>query len=58
MNSNRPAVLSQLSKSVYGAPQTTLPRLLTTMQFNGDSQYKIDDYLYGGQPSILQMDLC
>ncbi len=31
MNSNRLAVLSQLSKSVYGAPQTILPTLLTRM---------------------------
>ncbi len=38
MNSNRFAVLSQLSKSVYGTPQTILPSLLTRMQFNGDSQ--------------------
>jgi hypothetical protein len=45
MNSNRLAVLSQLSKSVYGAPQTILPSLLTRMQFNGDSQYKTHDYL-------------
>jgi hypothetical protein len=39
MNSNRLAVLSQLSKSMYGAPQTISPSLLTRMQFNGDSQY-------------------
>ena len=45
MNSNRLAVSSQLSKSVYGAPQTILPSLLTRMQFNGDSQYKTHDYL-------------
>jgi hypothetical protein len=45
MNSNRLAVLSHLSKSVYGAPQTILPSLLTRMQFNGDSQYKTHDYL-------------
>jgi hypothetical protein len=45
MNNNRLAVLSQLSKSVYGAPQTILPSLLTRMQFNGDSQYKTHDYL-------------
>ena len=45
MNSNRLVVLSQLSKSVYGAPQTILPSLLTRMQFNGDSQYKTHDYL-------------
>jgi hypothetical protein len=45
MNSNRLAVLSHLSKSVYGAPQTILPSLLTGMQFNGDSQYKTHDYL-------------
>jgi hypothetical protein len=45
MNSNRLAVLSQLSKSVYGAPQTILPSLLTRMQFNGDSQYKTHAYL-------------
>ncbi len=45
MNSNRLAVLSQLSKSVYGAPVTILPSLLTRMQFNGDSQYKTHDYL-------------
>ncbi len=38
MNSNRFAVLSQLSESVYGAPATILPSLLTRMQFNGDSQ--------------------
>ena len=44
-NSNRLAVLSQLSKSVYGAPVTILPSLLTRMQFNGDSQYKTHDYL-------------
>jgi hypothetical protein len=45
MNSNGLAVLSQLSKSVCGAPQTILPSLLTRMQFNGDSQYKTHDYL-------------
>jgi hypothetical protein len=45
MNSNRLAVLSQLSKSLYGAPQTIMPSLLTRMQFNGDSQYKTHDYL-------------
>jgi hypothetical protein len=45
MNSNRLAVFSQLSKSVYGAPATILPSLLTRMQFNGDSQYKTHDYL-------------
>ncbi len=45
INNNRLAVLSQLSKSVYGAPQTILPSLLTRMQFNGESQYKIHDYL-------------
>jgi hypothetical protein len=45
MNSNRIAVLSLLSKYVYGAPQITLPSLLTIMQFNGDSQYKTHDYL-------------
>jgi hypothetical protein len=45
MNSNRLAVLSQFSKSVYGAPATILPSLLTRMQFNGDSQYKTHDYL-------------
>jgi hypothetical protein len=45
MNSNRLAVLSQLNKSVYGAPATILPSLLTRMQFNGDSQYKTHDYL-------------
>jgi hypothetical protein len=45
MNSNRLALLSQLSKSVYGAPQIILPSLLTRMQFNGDSQYKTHDYL-------------
>jgi hypothetical protein len=45
MNSNRLAVLSQLSNSVYGAPQTISPSLLTRMQFNGDSQYKTHDYL-------------
>ncbi len=45
MNSNRLAVLSHLSKSVYGAPQTISPSLLTKMQFNGDSQYKTHDYL-------------
>ncbi len=44
-NSNRLDVLSQLSKSVYGAPVTILPSLLTRMQFNGDSQYKTHDYL-------------
>ncbi len=44
VNSNRLAALSQLSKSVYGAPQTILPSLLTRMQFNGDSQYKTHDY--------------
>jgi hypothetical protein len=44
-NSNRLAVLSQLSKSVYGAPETILPSLLTRMQFNGDSQYKTHDHL-------------
>jgi hypothetical protein len=45
MNSNRLAVLSQLSKSVYGAPATILLCLLTRMQFNGDSQYKTHYYL-------------
>ncbi len=45
MNSNRLAVLSHLSKSVYGAPQTILPSLLTRRQINGDSQYKTHDYL-------------
>jgi hypothetical protein len=45
MSSNRLAVLSQLSKSVYGAPVTISPSLLTRMQFNGDSQYKTHDYL-------------
>ncbi len=45
MNSNRLAVLSQLSKSVYGAPITILPSLLTKIQFNGDSQYKTHDSL-------------
>jgi hypothetical protein len=45
MNSNRLAVWSQLSKSVYGAPQTISPSLLTRMQFNGDSQYKTHDYI-------------
>jgi hypothetical protein len=45
MNNNSLAVLSQLSKSVYGSPQTISPSLLTRMQFNGDSQYKIHDYL-------------
>jgi hypothetical protein len=30
---------------VYGAPQTILPSLLTRMQFNGEAQYKIHDYL-------------
>jgi hypothetical protein len=45
MNSNRLAVLSHLSKSVYGAPQTISPSLLTRMQFNGDSQYKTHNYL-------------
>jgi hypothetical protein len=44
MNSNRLAVLSHL-RSVYGAPQTILPSLLTRMQFNGDSKYKTHDYL-------------
>jgi hypothetical protein len=45
MDSNRLAVLSQLSNSAYGAPQTILPSLLTRMQFNGDSQDKTHDYL-------------
>jgi hypothetical protein len=45
MNSNKLAVLSQLSKSVYGAPVTILPSLLTRMQFIGDSHYKTHDYL-------------
>jgi hypothetical protein len=45
MNNNRLAVLLQLSKSVYGSPLTISSSLLTRMQFNGDSQYKIDDYL-------------
>jgi hypothetical protein len=45
MNSNRLAVLSHLSKSVYGAPVTILPTLLTRMQFNGDSHYTTHDYL-------------
>ncbi len=44
-NSNRLAVLSQLIKSVYGAPATILPSLLTRMQFNGDSQYKTHNLL-------------
>jgi hypothetical protein len=44
MNSNRFAALSQLRKSVHGAPQTILPSLLTRMQFNGDSQYKTHDF--------------
>ena len=43
MNSNRLAVLSQLSKSVYGAPATILSSLLIRVQFNGDSQYKTYD---------------
>jgi hypothetical protein len=58
MNSNRLAVLSQPSKSVYGAPATILPSLLTRMQFNGESQYKTHDYLLWQATSILQMDLC
>ncbi len=29
---------------MYGTHQTILPSLLTRMQFNGDSQYKIHDY--------------
>jgi hypothetical protein len=58
MNSNRLAVLSQLSKSVYGAPATILPSLLTRMQFNGDSQYKTHDYHLWLATNILQMDLC
>ena len=45
MNSYWLAVLSQLSKSVYGAPVTILPSLLTGMQFNSDSQYNTHDYL-------------
>ncbi len=45
MNSNRLAILSHLSKYVYGASQTILSSLLTRMQFNGDSQYKTHDYL-------------
>jgi hypothetical protein len=45
MNSNRLAVLSHLSKSVYGAPVTILPSLLTRMQFNGEFQYKTHDCL-------------
>ncbi len=45
MNSNRLAVLSQLSKSVYEAPQTIFPSLLTRMQLNDDSQYKTHGYL-------------
>ncbi len=45
MNSNRLAVLSHLSNSVYGAPNTILPSLLTRMQFNGEFQYKTHDYL-------------
>jgi hypothetical protein len=45
MNSNRLAVLSHLSKSVYGAPVTILPSHLTRMQFNGEFQYKTHDYL-------------
>ncbi len=45
MNSNRLAILSHLSKYVYGAPQTILPSLLTRMQYNGDSQYKTHDCL-------------
>ncbi len=59
MNSNRLAVLSQLSMSVCGAPQTVLPSPLTRTQFNGDSQYiQLMTIFYGGQRSILQMDLC
>jgi hypothetical protein len=45
MKNNWLAVLLQLSKSVYGAPQTILHSLLTIMQFNGESQYEIHDYL-------------
>ncbi len=45
MNNNRLVVLLQLSKSVCGSPLTISPSLLTRMQFNGDSQYTIDDYL-------------
>ncbi len=45
MNSNTLALLSQLSKSVYGAPATILPSLLTKMQYNGNSQYKTHDCL-------------
>ncbi len=44
MTSNRLAVLLQLSKSVYEAPATISPSLLTRMQFNADSQYKTHDY--------------
>jgi hypothetical protein len=45
VNEQQYAVLSQLSKSMYGSPVTILPSLLTRMQFNKDSQYNIDDYL-------------
>jgi hypothetical protein len=44
MTSNRLAVLSHLSKSVYGAPVAISPSLLTRMQFNCDSQYKTHGY--------------
>ncbi len=57
MNSNRLAVLSQLSKSMYGAPATISPSLLTRMQFNGIHNIKLMTIFYGRQPSILQMDL-
>jgi hypothetical protein len=56
MNSYRLAVLSHLSKFVYGAPVTILPGLLTRMQFNGDSQYKLMTIFYGRQQSTLDMD--
>jgi hypothetical protein len=45
MNRNTLAVLSQLSKSVYGAPQNISPSLLTRMQFNRNSQCKTHGYL-------------
>jgi hypothetical protein len=57
MNNNRLAVLLQISKSVYGSPLTILPSLLTRMQFNGDSQYKIDDYLIDCNCDVLPLSL-
>ncbi len=58
MDSNRLAVLSQLSKSVYGAPQTIFPSLRPECNLMVIHNIKLITIFYGGQPSILQMDLC